>query len=111
MTADTPTATTRRPLSGDLARIGIDAYNRKLDGVTTAWVAERYQITQSRALRALKRIVKGEIYHPTEYPFGDYCPLMCGVGIRDGSTFTFGDDCDYGEGRRGAANHYNWFCN
>ena len=100
----------RTPLSPEFKQLAIDVYNRRIDGVHTAWVADQYGISQARALRMLKAIVSGLVYDP-DYPFGEYCNKMCGVTVFDGSTFTFGDDADFSEGRRGAANHYIWFCN
>jgi hypothetical protein len=100
----------RKALPSDLTQLAIDIYNRNIDGVPTAWVADHYGISHSRVLKALKGVVKGDVYAP-DYPFGEYCDNMCGVAVADGSTFTYGDDADFGEGRRGAANHYIWFCN
>jgi hypothetical protein len=90
--------------------IAVDVWMRRVDGLTTQDVASRYGISRQKALKILKQIQAGEIWHP-DYPFGLFDEFMSGVEVCDGSTFTHGDSAEYMEGKRGASNHYVWFCN
>jgi hypothetical protein len=98
----------RAKLAGNLQEIAIAAYQGYLDGVDTAWVANQYGVTQKQALKTLKDIVSGKVYDETLYPFGEFDESMNGVAIADGTTFAYGDNAEYKEGRRGF-NHYLWF--
>jgi hypothetical protein len=97
----------RKEMEPNLVALAIDIYKSKIDGWTTKMVAAEYGVSQAKALKNLMAIAKGEIYAP-QYPFGDYCNNMCGVEIADGSTFTYGDNADFAEGKR-RNNQYNWF--
>lgn len=102
----------RKPFQDkSLISLAIDIYNRRIDGFETGWAAKQYSVDRRKILRALTEISSGQIFDREAYPFGAYDPSMCGVSVCDGSTFTHGDSAEFSEGRRGAANHYVWFCN
>jgi hypothetical protein len=79
-------------------------YNGEIDGLNTNEVAEKFEIPRPATLKILKKIAAGEC---TYQPF-EFIEVIGGVQVRNGSTFVYGDDGEFMEGRQGF-NHYIWF--